>query len=145
MSLKLAVAALALGLAAASPVVGHVHMAKTAGTSVNGLLASRYERVCGNKGYSYDSYGANLRMAASDGNPHKVKDSIRTQFQGYGRERVPLPVMDEIGFEDCDFISMESNWPFWRRFEDWPLPLELHVPCRDPLDPVRKSKFYGAC
>ena len=42
--------------------------------------------------------------------------------------------MDEIGFEDCDFISMESNWPFWRRFEDWPLPLELHVPCRDPLD-----------
>ena len=144
MSLKLALAALALGLAAASPVIGHVHMAKTAGTSVNGLLASRYERVCGNKGYSYDSYGANLRMAASDGNPHKVKDSIRTQFQGYGRERVPLPFMDEIGFEDCDFISMESNWPFWRRFEDWPLPLELHVPCRDPLDPVRKSKFYGA-
>ncbi len=136
MSLKLALAALALGLAAASPVIGHVHMAKTAGTSVNGLLASRYERVCGNKGYSYDSYGANLRMAASDGNPHKVKDSIRTQFQGYGRERVPPPVMDEIGFEDCDYISMESNWPFWRRFEDWPLPLELHVPCRDPLDHI---------
>ena len=44
--------------------VGHVHMAKTAGTSLNGLLASRYERVCGHKGYSYDSYGANLRMAA---------------------------------------------------------------------------------
>ena len=134
MSLKLALAALALGLAAASPVVGHVHMAKTAGTSLNGLLASRYERVCGNKGYSYDSYGANLRMAASDGHPLKVEDSISSQFHKYGRERVPHKVMYEIGFEDCDFISIEIGWSFWRQFEDWPLPLELHVPCRDPLE-----------
>lgn len=138
MSLKLALAALALGHAAAAPpptstsetvLVGHVHMAKTAGTSLNGLLASRYERVCGHKGYSYDSYGANLRMAAG-----KMIDSISRAHPHWHRERVPPEVMDEIGFEDCDFISMESNWPFWRRFEDWPLPLELHVPCRDPLD-----------
>jgi hypothetical protein len=130
MSLKLALAALALGLAAASPVVGHVHMAKTAGTSLNGLLASMYERVCGHKGYSYDSYKANLRMAA----PGKVIDSISLKYPGYHRERVPPNIMNEIGFEDCDFISQEMDWRFWRRFEDWPLPLELHVPCRDPLD-----------
>lgn len=30
---------------------GHVHMAKTGGSSVNGILANKFERVCGNKGY----------------------------------------------------------------------------------------------
>ena len=36
-------------------VYGHVHMAKTAGTEINGELAMHFERVCGNKGYSYDA------------------------------------------------------------------------------------------
>ena len=105
MSLKLAVAALALGLAAAAPppyfasetVVGHVHVAKTAGTSLNGLLASRYERVCGHKGYSYDSYGANLRMAAG----RKVNgrltafDSISKIQRGYPAQQAPRSVRSE--------------------------------------------------
>ena len=30
---------------------GHVHMAKTAGSEINGELAAHYERVCGHKGY----------------------------------------------------------------------------------------------
>ena len=105
MSLELAVAALALGLAAAAPppyfasetVVGHVHVAKTAGTSLNGLLASRYERVCGHKGYSYDSYGANLRMAAG----RKVNgrltafDSISKIQRGYPAQQAPRSVRSE--------------------------------------------------
>jgi len=44
-------------------VYGHVHMTKTAGSEINGLLASRYERVCGNKGNSYDYYQTNARYA----------------------------------------------------------------------------------
>lgn len=31
-------------------IFGHIHMAKTAGTELNGILAARYERVCGHKG-----------------------------------------------------------------------------------------------
>ena len=34
---------------------GHVHVAKTGGTSLNGILANTFERVCGHKGYSYDA------------------------------------------------------------------------------------------
>lgn len=40
---------------------GHVHMAKTGGTSLNGILANRFERVCGHKGSSYDAYQSNER------------------------------------------------------------------------------------
>ncbi len=31
-------------------IIGHLHMAKTAGTEINGELAAHYERVCGHKG-----------------------------------------------------------------------------------------------
>ena len=31
-------------------IYGHVHMAKTGGTNVNGILANKFERVCGHKG-----------------------------------------------------------------------------------------------
>ena len=37
-------------------VIGHVHMAKTSGTTLNGNLSMHFERVCGHKGYSYDAY-----------------------------------------------------------------------------------------
>ncbi|KAH7624783.1 hypothetical protein NADE_002006 [Nannochloris sp. 'desiccata'] len=33
-----------------STIYGHVHMAKTAGPTLNGELAARFERVCGHKG-----------------------------------------------------------------------------------------------
>ena len=38
---------------------GHIHMAKTAGTTLNSMLALNFERVCGHKGYSFDYYQAN--------------------------------------------------------------------------------------
>ena len=40
-------------------IFGLLHMAKTAGTTINGQLANQFERVCGNKGWSYDAYQAN--------------------------------------------------------------------------------------
>ena len=42
--------------------------------------------------------------------------------------------MQEIGYEDCDWVSFEASWKVWQQFTDWYVPLELHVPCRDPLD-----------
>jgi hypothetical protein len=47
-------------------VYGHVHLGKTAGTTINGELALHFERVCGNKGYSYDAYQFNKRGNASE-------------------------------------------------------------------------------
>ena len=47
-------------------------------------------------------------------------------------------LMKEIGFEECDYISLEKEWTSWRdtfgggKFHG--LNMELHVPCRDRLD-----------
>lgn len=73
------------------PVIfGHFHMAKTGGTDLNGELALRFERVCGNKGYSYDAFQANLRFNNSAS--HKLwrqHDSISKLYQNFNRGRVP--------------------------------------------------------
>ena len=47
--------------------------------------------------------------------------------------------MDEIGYEDCDWISTERDAEFWLQFESWPFPVELHLPCRDPVDHLRSQ------
>ena len=108
---------------------GHVHMAKTAGTTLNGQLAAHFERVCGHKGYSFDFAHAIQRFTNN-----QLKDSYSSEWPGYSRLRVPDDVMDEIAFEDCDWISIERHAIFWNQFASWPFPLELHLPCRDPLD-----------
>ena len=41
-----------------------------------------------------------------------------------------------VGFDDCDWISAEQPWEFWKQFENSPIDLELHVPCRKPLEQV---------
>lgn len=125
---------------------GHVHVAKTGGTSLNGLLANRYERVCGHKGYSYDAYGSNERAKALMKLGKRVKlprgkAAGKPQPEG----QVPQGVMLEIGFENCDYVSHEpppngehGAFAFWidtfgdRRFHG--TPMELHVPCRDPVE-----------
>lgn len=113
-------------------IYGHVHMAKTAGTSLNGELAARYERVCGHKGYSYDAFQVNKRRNSSQGN--KVVDGLSKLNKGYSRSRVSPSVMSEIGYEDCDYISHETGWSFWpHTFQKWFFPMELHVPCREPI------------
>ena len=126
------------------PVVfGHMHVSKTGGTTLNGNLSVLFERVCGHRGYSYDAHQANMRFLENVEVNAPQNDSIAKAFKGFSRVRVPLKVREEIGFEDCDWISNaltrtaenpHSDWRFWGRFESWDLPIELHVPCRNPVD-----------
>jgi hypothetical protein len=89
-------------------ILGHVHMAETGGTSLNGMLALNYERVCGHKGYShsYVNYQKNCRFD----DPALMKNL-------WGEGRVDPAVMDKIGYEDFDYISQESSWVSWKRLE----------------------------
>ena len=66
-------------------IYGHVHMAKTGGSFVNGALALNYERVCGEKGYSYDAFQANWRYR----NNKSHVDTMGEVEIGYSRQRVP--------------------------------------------------------
>eukprot|EP00449_Zooxanthella_nutricula_P001285 CAMPEP_0198515824 /NCGR_PEP_ID=MMETSP1462-20131121/17546_1 /TAXON_ID=1333877 /ORGANISM="Brandtodinium nutriculum, Strain RCC3387" /LENGTH=344 /DNA_ID=CAMNT_0044245331 /DNA_START=25 /DNA_END=1060 /DNA_ORIENTATION=- len=96
------------------------------GTSLNGDLACGFERVCGHKGYSYDAYQLEVRKAAGF-----------SPYANYGRPHsgnYKHAEEDKIGYEDCDFISKEVNWAFWKQFQNWSIPLQLHVPCRKPID-----------
>ena len=128
-------------------IFGHLHMAKTAGTTINGKLAFDFERVCGHKGYSYDAYGANERhKEAGGGSNEMVKDSITKLHGGFNRLRVPPYIMNEIGLEDCDWISYETQWTIWpdlvNKFQAHNLTVELHVPCREPLDHLMSMVNY---
>ena len=55
--------------------------------------------------------------------------------------------MEEIGFEECDYISQESLWEFWRdtfgngKFHG--VKMELHVPCRERLDHLMSQCNHG--
>ena len=117
-----------------SLVFGHVHVAKTAGTTLNGNLSLNFERVCGHKGYSYDANKVNERFKRSSGNISEQIDTIARTHPGYSRARVPHDIMEEIGFEDCDWISVEDSWTFWKQLHVSSQHVELHVPCREPVD-----------
>ena len=112
---------------------GHVHMAKTAGTSLNGIMANTFERVCGHKGYSYDAFNDNVRAAKIVATGGDAKPGTNG-----GRDRIFEKEMKTIGFDDCDWVSNEINWRFWSRmFGDskfHSFDMELHVPCRDPIE-----------
>lgn len=124
---------------------GHLHMAKTGGTTLNGIMANRFERVCGNKGYSYDAYLANERAKEAS---HAADDESIKLSSKYGHDRVKKSLMYEIGFEDCDYISTEEEHPQWwidnfgdGRFHNGTV-MELHVPCRDPIDHLMSQCNY---
>jgi hypothetical protein len=122
---------------------GHVHMAKTAGTTLNGELAARFERVCGHKGYSYDSWRVNYRLNRSRSGEEVPGDSFSKIHKGYNRSRVHASIMTEIGYEDCDYVSHETGWQFWpNTFQGWCVPLELHIPCRDPISHLMSMCNY---
>ena len=133
-------------------IFAHLHMAKTAGTTINAMLAHGYERVCGVKGYSYDAHQANQRHNAAGGGSVSIsKDSFTKLHGGMNRVRVPGDIMNEIGFEDCDWISHEVGAQWWPplvdTFKGYSLSVEMHVPCRSPLDHLmsmcnfRNTKF----
>jgi hypothetical protein len=115
-------------------IFGHLHIAKTAGSEINGALSNHFERICGNKGYSYDAFQTNVRFHANPAGDisYDAHDLVSNQFEGQNRGKVPKSVMDEIGFEDCDYISYEGPWQFWLNFSMWDM--ELHIPCRDPIE-----------
>ena len=119
-----------------SQIFGHVHMAKTAGTSINAVLSLNFERVCGNKGYSYDALLTNERLKPLKGEQvPAIKDSInRARAAGFSRSQVPLDMMDEIGYDDCDYISLEVPAQSWLKKKLPPMPIELHIPCRNPIE-----------
>ena len=131
-------------------IYGHIHVAKTAGTSLNILMAATFSRVCGHKGYSFDFFQHDKRIPVdpqtNQSLQKNVRDSVLTVYEqkrpnktgsNYFRGRVYYPIMDERGYEECDWISNEAPWQFWEKFSDpavWPIPLELHVPCREPIE-----------
>ena len=99
-----------------------------------------YERVCGNKGYSYDAHQTNLWFQTSGSHwigrgKYNVHDIYSRQHPKSNWGKVLFSSMKEIGFEDCDYVVMETAHIQWDRiFRNWYRPLELHVPCRDPID-----------
>lgn len=57
-------------------------------------------------------------------------------------------LLGEIGFEECDWISQETrNWMWWgTNFPNGKLhgvPVELHVPCREPVDHLMSMCNHG--
>lgn len=125
---------------------------KTAGTEINGELVMHFERVCGNKGYSYDALLATPRFEEilSQGNLQgeyirwnraDMGDTISKAREGHNRGNVPLKAMKEIGFDDCDYIAHKGHTDQWLPIADeWPL--ELHVPCRKPLNHLMSTVNY---
>ncbi len=122
-----------------TPIYGHIHLAKTGGTSLNGMLANTFERICGNKGYSLTAFQANERYKAEIKKERELNldSSNSRKWTGMDYNWFPSRSMDKIGFENCDYISHETNWEFWRKLREInstkDTPLELHVPCRDPV------------
>jgi hypothetical protein len=108
-------------------VYGHIHIAKTAGSTINRKFSLFFDNVCGNKGYSYDAiqvHDRQSRRARGDAISEKRKHGSKTRL------------MDEIGYEHCDWISHEISWQFWRKFSSWPAKVQIHLPCRDPVDHI---------
>ena len=118
---------------------GHVHMAKTGGTSLNGIIANKFDNVCGHKGYSYDAYNDNEKAKASDG-------AVLGGGSQWSRSRVNPMVMENIGYENCDYVSSEKDWPFWvnhfgnGKFHG--VNMELHVPCRNRMEHLMSMCNY---
>lgn len=120
-------------------IYGHIHIPKTGGTSLNGIFANKFERVCGNKGYSYDAYRVN-ELAA-------VKESEGVWINPSGREKKGN--MGKVGWDDCDYVSNEVDANWWMEGGDTDfgdaafhgVQMELHVPCRDPIDHLMSRRY----
>ena len=128
-------------------VFGLVHIAKTAGSTINGALAVHFERVCGNKGFSFDAALWNhesdpekeLERLTSHG--HRL---LSSEEESLSSQEDSMPAKEErtlltgqhtelTSVEDCDYVAEEMHWEGWSEFsQQWPM--ELHVPCRDPLE-----------
>lgn len=126
-------------------IYGHVHVAKTAGSSLVDLLVSKYDGVCSNK-MSSRMVNDNQRFIG----PHckkKMKDS--RNLTRYSSPTYP-PGVDECDLGDnkcvwndhgCDYVSSEGKATFWTDV-NWNRPMELHVPCKDEINLLMSNCYY---
>mmetsp|Transcript_4768 Transcript_4768/g.10349 ORF Transcript_4768/g.10349 Transcript_4768/m.10349 type:complete len:300 (-) Transcript_4768:3575-4474(-) len=105
----------------------HVHLAKTAGSTVNRAVARRYYGVCGHKGYSFSQ---NLEDT--------VRERTDARFAGYGLDRVHPTRMKIWGFHNCAFISHETGADAFTkvvRLDTFQNVTKTGIiPCRKPVD-----------
>jgi len=105
----------------------HVHLAKTAGSTVNRAVARRYYGVCGHKGYSFSQ---NLEDT--------VRKTTDARFQGFGLDRVHPSRMESWGFHNCALISHEIGADALMkmvRLDTFQNVTKTGIiPCREPVD-----------
>jgi len=115
----------------------HVHVAKTAGSTLNRLIARRYYGVCGHKGYSFSQNSEDVVRPLND-----------AQFPGFGLDRVAPERMNEWGFHNCAFISHEIGAVGFKKA------VQLNIfknatktgifPCREPVEHLlSQCNFQG--
>ena len=111
------------------PFIGHLHFQKTAGTSLNRVLARRYHAVCGHKGYSFDQLFDDIDRDPDDPSPYYRK-------MGFGADRVRIQIMEQRGLHNCALVSHEMPWQVWinttKIFGE--VVKILLVPYREPVD-----------
>ena len=106
----------------------HIHIAKTAGSTMNKRLARRYYGVCGNK---YTSCIEPLEHERNDHAPEFGRNSWHPEWSFHS--------MVSKGFHDCTLVSHERNWDAWvkdvlpdHKFHANATKVML-LPCRNPL------------
>jgi len=130
---------------------GFLHAAKTGGSTINKILAIRYERVCGNKGHSQNILEKRRQqiilkesqsVLPEEKIPTRTEKKLRHKMiknqtivmEENGINKSFMYNLEEIGFHDCDYVELEAHAKIWKElFGAWHRPLELHVPCRDPI------------
>ena len=120
-------------LAKRGEVFFHVHVAKTAGSTLNRAFARKYLGVCGHKGYSFS-------QAYDD----RVRENSDRTYAGYGLDRVHPERMSGWGFHNCVFISHECSHDEFVSVARLPafrnVSKTVIIPCRDPVD-----HFFSQC
>ena len=113
----------------------HIHIAKTAGSTMNKRLARRYYGVCGNK---YTSCIEPLEHERNDHAPEFGRNSWHPEWS--------FASMVSKGFHDCTLVSHERNWDAWvkdvlpdHKFHANATKVML-LPCRNPLE-----HFFSQC
>jgi len=119
----------------------HVHIPKTGGSNNNGILANGFQRVCGGKGNS-DTYYQINEFAKRETEENNTT-SISRQLIGLYMTKHNLATKST----DCDYVSEEMPWKRWNRMlkkkENKGKPVEMHVPCRDPVDHAMSQCNHG--
>lgn len=151
-------------VATPAPLFAFLHMAKTSGTTINGMLSTSYRGICGNKGFDYDIFqrlnqnytyipkaemeeflnkGLNKGFNASRNGyiSHIPPTSVQKELMwGAALDAMDSPSVDsstkaKTSSGTCHYLAAEWNWRGWRRLaEVVDRPVQLHVPCRDPID-----------